>query len=97
MRRRPVDLSGRDLPAAVRLRAARVSQKTLDRYLVQIEQFKQWCKERKLKLRPSTMDALLVRYMDWHYYHEDTEPNNCAYVVYGLQLLECTLATFGVS
>ena len=27
--------------------------------------------------------------MDWQYYHEDTDPNNCAYLVYGLQLLEC--------
>lgn len=91
VKRQPVDLTGRTLPAAVRLRAARVSQKTLDRYLVQIDMFKQWCRDRKLKLTKDNMDARLVKYMDWHYFHEDTEPNNCAYVVYGLQLLECSV------
>ena len=82
-------LEGRSLPKSVRLRAARVSQKTLDRYHVQIRHFKLWCQEHNLNLTQKNMDDRLVRYMDWHYYHEDTEPNNCAYVIYGLQLLEC--------
>ena len=75
----------------MRLKAAKVSQKTLDAYHLRIGAFNKWAAEHKLKVTKLNLDSRVVRYMTWLYDHDDCEPWTAAYLIYGLQLLKCTV------
>ncbi|CAE7263778.1 unnamed protein product [Symbiodinium sp. CCMP2592] len=90
-RKPKVDLSGKELPVGLRLRAAKVSQKTLDSYLMQSASFEKWARERKAKVNKNNLDKHVVKYLTWLFEHEDSEPWTAAYLVYGLQLLRCDI------
>ena len=72
-----VDLKGRALAPSLRLKAAKVSQKTLDaRHLQMIEAFESWAASHRLKVIKTSLDSRVVRYMTWMQEHDDCEPWN---------------------
>lgn len=83
------DLQNRPLPVALRLRAQKVSQKTLHRYLQEIEEFKGWLQQRKLAWSSKRLDALATRYITHLQETEKREVHQATYFVYGMQLLHC--------
>ncbi|CAE7246456.1 unnamed protein product [Symbiodinium sp. CCMP2592] len=86
-----VDLQGRALAPSLRLKAAKVTQKTLDAYHLQIEAFESWAASRRLKVTKANLDPRVVSCMTWVQEHDDGEPWNAAYLIYGLQLLRCNV------
>ena len=91
-RQRPrVAPSGDSLPALVRLRAQKVSQKTLDSYFRHIGDFEKWAKLRRLRVSSNSLDKHVTRYITELSEDEDFSPNTGAYLIYGLQLLRCTI------
>ena len=86
-----VDLDGDRLPAEIRLRASRVTQKTLDQYHYQISLFHSWAAKQRIKVTTQNLDSKVVRYLTFLHEMEDAEPRVGAYLIYGLQLLRCTV------
>lgn len=86
-----VDLSGKTLPVDIRLRASRVTQKTIDQYYVQISAFHSWAAQHRCRVTTASLDRLVVRYMTHLFEHDGAEPRVGAYLIYGLQLLKCTV------
>ena len=85
------DLRGRPLPVSVRLKAQKVQQKTIDRYLMEIENFKTWLSDRRQKMQLSRLDSQVVRYLTFLAEEtNDATPPVGSYLVFGLQLLHNT-------
>ena len=57
------DLDGNQLPVSCRLKAQKVSQVTLNRYLKQIREFELWAKHKKLSTSPQHLDMTVTRYV----------------------------------
>lgn len=83
------DLANRPLPLALRLRAQKVSQQTLHRYLQEIEEFKGWLRQHKLAWSTRRLDSLATRYITHLQETEKREVHQATYFVYGMQLLHC--------
>ena len=60
-----LDLTGKPLPKDLRLRTARVSQKTLDRYQSSIATFHAWGRQHDKKINDRNLDSRVVEYMTW--------------------------------
>lgn len=73
----------------VRLRAQKVTQKTLTRYLQEIAKFKMWLRSQKRRWNLSKLDNLATRYITHLQETEMRECHEASYLVYGLQLLHC--------
>lgn len=84
------DLAGKDLPAHMRLRAQKVSQQTLNRYLTSIHEFERWVAGKKVKLTTSNLDRQVTLFLTHLQEDLDSEVSAGTYLVYGLQLLRCT-------
>ena len=84
-----VDLANKPLPVQLRLRAQRVTQKTLNRYLAEIELFRHWLKECKMSWSSKKLDSYATRYITFLQETEKREVHQATYFVYGLQLLHC--------
>ncbi len=83
-----VGLQGKPLPKHLQLRTLKVGQLTLNRYLQCIDQFEEWCKQRRLKTSALLLDKAVTRYIT-HLYDSDCEISTATYTIYGLQLLRC--------
>ena len=82
------DLKGHKLPAEIRLKCLKVSQKTLDRYQSSVAVFEAWATQHKRRLREETLDRHVTAYLTE--LHEQKQPiSTGTYLVYGLQLLRC--------
>lgn len=73
------------------LRALKVSQKTLTRYLRCIWTFEQWAKSRKHRLDDASLDKSVNAYLAF-LYQDGAEYSDASYLVYGLQLCRCKVA-----
>ncbi len=86
-----VGLDGGSLPAAIRLRCSRVTQKTLGQYQLAIARFEQWSKQPCGRLSLAGLDSKVVRYLTFLHEVEDAEPRQGAYLIYGLQMMRCQI------
>ena len=73
------------------MRALKVSQKTLHRYLQCIYDFEAWAKQRRKRVDDSSLDKTVSAYLA-HLYKEEAEYSEASYLVYGLQLIRCRVA-----
>lgn len=87
-KRARVGLQGKPLPKHLQLRTLKVGQQTLNRYLQCIDQFEEWCKQKRLKTSASFLDRSVTKYIT-HLYDSDLELSTATYTIYGLQLLRC--------
>ena len=83
-------MSGNDLPKHLRLKAQKVSQQTLNRYLASIEEFEGWVASKKRKLTSANLDRQVTLFLTHLQEDLDSEVSAGSYLVYGLQLLRCT-------
>lgn len=83
-----VGLDGKALPSHLRLRALKVSQCTLTRYLNQIREFEEWAKSKKSKITEQNLDMRVTQYLT-QLFDTDAEMSKASYLIYGLQLLHC--------
>ena len=81
-------LNAENLPPATRLRALKVGQKTLNRYLTCIKEFEAWCRGQGRKVTDAQLDRHVTAYIT-HLYDHDFDLSAAAYTIYGLQLLRC--------
>ena len=79
---------GGKLPAAVELRALKVSQKTLDAYHRHIKEFEAWATKKGYKVNARNLDMQVTRYLT---HLALAQPSTGSYLVFGLQLLRCTV------
>lgn len=84
------DLRGDDLPKHLRLKAQKVSQQTLNRYLSSIETFESWVSSKHVRLTQNNLDRQVVLYLTHLQEDLDSEVSAGSYLVYGLQLLRCS-------
>ena len=82
---------GGKLPAAVELRALKVSQKTLDAYHRHIKEFDAWAAKKGYKVNARNLDMQVTRYLTHLALEEEAQPSAGSYLVFGLQLLRCTV------
>lgn len=83
--------SGKSLPTGIRLRALRVSQRTLDRYFSCCAAFEEWVGRRHQRVTSNNIDSLATSYIT--YLHENEyELSMATYTIYGLQMLKCQTA-----
>lgn len=87
-KRARVGLQGKPLPKHLQLRTLKVGQQTLNRYLQCVDQFEEWCKQKRLKTSASFLDRSVTKYIT-HLYDSDLELSTATYTIYGLQLLRC--------
>ena len=83
-------LDGRLMNGDMKLRSLKVSQKTLNRYLACIQQFEHWATTRKINFSGARLDKAVNKYLHF-LFDDDAELNEATYLVYGLQLLKCTV------
>jgi hypothetical protein len=83
-------LNGEKLPPATRLRALKVGQKTLNRYLTCIKEF-EGCRGQGRKVTDAQLDRHVTAYIT-HLYGHDFDLSAATYTIYGLQLLRCNVA-----
>jgi hypothetical protein len=83
-------LDGKPLSKDLQLRALKVSQVTLNRYLHSIQVFEQWCSEHRHVSQRASLDSRVNAYLA-HLYEEDAEITVASYLIYGLQLLRCKI------
>ena len=83
-------LDGRLMNGDMKLRALKVSQKTLNRYLDSIQQFEGWAAAKKINFTGARLDRAVNKYLHF-LFDDDAELNEATYLVYGLQLLKCTV------
>ena len=83
--------NGENLPPATRLKALKVSQRTLNRYLACIEEFEVWCRRQGKKNIYSHLDRHVTAYINYLFDH-DYELSTASYIIYGLQLLRCEVS-----
>ena len=83
-------LDGNPLSKDLQLRALKVSQVTLNRYLHSIQVFEQWCSEHRHVSQRASLDSRVNAYLT-HLYEEDAEITVASYLIYGLQLLRCKI------
>ena len=83
-------LDGNPLSKDLQLRALKVSQVTLNRYLHSIQVFEQWCSEHRHVSQRASLDSRVNAYLA-HLYEEDAEITVASYLIYGLQLLRCKI------
>ncbi len=81
------NLDGSVLPAHLRLKAQKVGQTTLNRYLTEIAHFDQWLQSRGQRRQPSRLDRQVTLYLTHLSENTDTAPAAASYLVFGLQLL----------
>ena len=86
-----VGLDGSKLPVHMQLRAQKVGQKTLHRYLASIEEFEAWAKQRSRKITDKTLDKHVTTFLT-HMFEAGREITDGTYLVYALQLLRCEVA-----
>ena len=86
-----VGLDNAQLPSHLRLRAMKVSQKTLTRYLLEIREFESWLKSKRQRWTRDTVDNKVTKYIT-HLYETDADFSQASYLIYGLQLLHCDVA-----
>lgn len=79
--------SGRALSGATRLKALKVTQRTLDKYNLEIERFENWMKAKSRKITRARLDQHVCSYLGHLHDEKDVEPHHAAYLIYGLQLL----------
>ena len=88
---RRVGLKGEALSKELEMRALKVSQKTLHRYLQCLHDFEAWAKQHHRKVNENSLDRTVSAYLA-HLYKEDAEYSVASYLVYGLQLVRCKVA-----
>ena len=81
------NLDGSVLPAHLRLKAQKVGQTTLNRYLTEIAHFDQWLRSRGQRRQSSRLDRQVTLYLTHLSEDTDTTPATASYLVFGLQLL----------
>ena len=74
----------------MKVRALKVSQKTLNRYLDSIQQFEGWATAKKINFTGGRLDRAVNKYLHF-LFDDDAELSEATYLVYGLQLLKCTV------
>eukprot|EP00438_Fugacium_kawagutii_P020835 Skav200772 [mRNA] locus=scaffold2001:422297:423250:+ [translate_table: standard] len=74
----------------MRLKAQKVSQQTLNRYLGSIDEFEKWVAGKKVKLTAHNLDRQVTLYLTHLQEDLDSEVSAGTYLVFGLQLLRCT-------
>ena len=84
-------LNAENLPPATRLRALKVGQKTLNRYLTCIKEFEAWCRGQGRKVTDAQLDRHVTAYIT-HLYDHDFDLSAATHTIYGLQLLRCNVA-----
>ena len=89
-----VDLNKQAIQGPHKLAALKVTQRTLDKYLLEIERFKNWLVSSHGK-NPSfrdvsKLDRQVSFYMNYLHDELETETHHAAYLIYGLQLLHST-------
>ena len=82
---------GGQLPEHLRLRAQKVSQKTLAAYYNRIRTFEDWARRRRQRVTKANLDKQVTSCLTWLSEGEETDPSAGAYLVYGLQLLRCSV------
>ena len=75
----------------MRLKALKVSQKTLHRYLACIDEFEDWCRQTHRKALKTCLDKHVTSYVTY-LFENDFEITRATYTIYGLQLLRCDVA-----
>lgn len=75
----------------MRLRAQKVSQHTLNRYLTSIDEFEKWVAAKKVKLTSHNLDRQVTLFLTHLQEDMDSEVSAGSYLVYGLQLLRCNV------
>eukprot|EP00438_Fugacium_kawagutii_P020949 Skav211840 [mRNA] locus=scaffold305:781368:784860:+ [translate_table: standard] len=86
-----VGLNGEKLSADLGLRALKVTQKTLTRYLTCIKVFEDWARSKRKKTGAKFLDKTVNDYLSF-LYQDGAEFSEASYLVYGLQLIRCDVA-----
>ena len=84
-------MDGNRLNGEIRLRAMKVSQNTLNRYLLSIQQFEDWALAHKKPKSGKQLDRSVNAYLT-HLCESGAEVSEGTYLVYGLQLLRCDVS-----
>eukprot|EP00435_Cladocopium_sp_Y103_P040010 s704_g10.t2 len=89
-----VDLQKQPITGPHKLAALKVTQKTLDKYQLEIERFSHWLAETHGK-NPSfknltKLDQQVGLYLNYLHDDVEVEPHHASYLIYGLQLLHNT-------
>ena len=66
---------GGQLPEQLRLRAQKVSQKTLTAYHNHIRSFEDWARQRRRRVTKANLDKLVTSYLTWLSEGEETDPS----------------------
>ena len=84
-------LEGDSLSQDMMLRALKISQKILIRYLQYIRIFEQWVKTYRYSIGNSKLDKITNKYLVF-LYGDGAEYTEASYLVYGLQFCRCKIA-----